>query len=157
MKRLLFILFALLPSIGLCQWVDPAPSGGNIYYNGGNVGIGISNPLRNLHVRGSSSVLQIDRNSDSPGVGITRYSSDWSTIYKSFHIATASQAEDNGQFQIIDWHQQTAGDGDVRFVIDNIGRIGIGTQFPGKHSMLMEICGFEETKQPSIFIEILRR
>ena len=80
-----------------------------------------------------------------------------STVYKSFHIATVSQAEDNGQFQIIDWHQQTAGDGDVRFVIDNIGRIGIGTQFPGKHSMLMEICGFEETKQPSIFIEILRR
>ena len=131
MKNHTVLFLLLLTTITVhAQWDGPDPVSGDIHYNNGNVGIGISSPIRNLHIRGTSNVVQVDRNSNSPSVGLTRYSPYWTTIYKSFHIAVRADAADNGQFQIIDQHQQTGGNGDVRFVIDNAGRIGIGTTDP---------------------------
>ena len=76
-------------------------SQGVIFSDGGNVGIGISNPTRPLHVRGFSNVLQIDRNSDSPGIGLTRYSSDWNTVFRSFHLEQWHQDRTTGNFKLL--------------------------------------------------------
>ena len=89
------LFMSLLFSLQAQNW--NGTTAGDIYYNSGNVGIGISTPTRNLHIRGTNNVVQVDRNSNSPSVGLTRYSPDWATIYKSFHIATRADAADNGQ------------------------------------------------------------
>jgi hypothetical protein len=96
----------------------------------GNVGIGTTSPERLLHVRGANGVVRIDRNSSAPGTMIARFSPDWSTVYKCFQIYVDGDGADNGCFGIGDSHQQVGGGADIRFYINNIGNVGIGTTSP---------------------------
>ena len=96
----------------------------------GNVGIGIANPVRPFHLRGSNTVLQIDRDTKDPGFGITRYSPGFGEVWKSFYFYTEGIGPNNGRFIIADWGRNVKGFSTPRLVIDNVGNIGIGTKTP---------------------------
>jgi hypothetical protein len=79
MKKLLTIVFGVAMGVqGFAQWQPNGATSGNIYYNGGNVGIGVS-PLADLHIsRANTSTNLLIENSQSasdkfPGINITNY------------------------------------------------------------------------------------
>ena len=92
----------------------------------GNVGIGIANPSRPFQLRGSNSVLQIDRDTKDPGFGVTRYSPGFGEVWKSFFFYTEGNSPNNGRFIIADWGTNTKGPSTPRLVIGNTGNIGLG-------------------------------
>lgn len=84
MKRIIVLICYLALSSAQAQWMDPAPVGGDIYYNGGNIGIGVSNPKGKLEIESSetnyrgiilsnSSNSTGDLNGGSPGIMFTRH------------------------------------------------------------------------------------
>lgn len=107
------------------QWNGPNNINGNIWRNG-NVGIGINNPSRPFQLRGSNSVLQIDRDTKDPGFGVTRYSPGFGNVWKSFFFYTEGTGPNNGRFIIADWGTQVSGPSTPRLVIGNTGNIGLG-------------------------------
>lgn len=116
------------------------PVNGN--FNGIRVGIGTNAPQRLLHMKGSDAMLRIDRTlPNGIGGGIALTSGTANTINKSFLIETHAAGPDNGWFMIKDWHQNVDGPNhDVRFLIDNHGKIGIGTMYPDR---LLHVSGEE--------------
>lgn len=98
----------------VAQWVT---SGNNIYYNVGNVGIGIDSPSHELSVRGVSAHIQITDTSNSTlsnaGVIIGMASSNDVELWNF----------QNGYFRI-------ATNGSERFRIDSLGNVGIGITSP---------------------------
>ena len=92
----------------------------------GNVGIGINNPSRPFQLRGSNSVLQIDRDTKDPGFGVTRYSPGFGEVWKSFFFYTEGTSPNVGRFIIADWGTSVKGLSTPRFVIGNTGNIGLG-------------------------------
>ncbi|MDX2302424.1 MAG: tail fiber domain-containing protein [Microscillaceae bacterium] len=107
------------------QWLGSGISTGSIYRDG-NVGIGISTPTRPFQLRGSNTVLQIDRDTKDPGFGVTRYSPGFGQVWKSFFFYTEGNAPNDGRFIIADWGTATSGPSTPRFVIANTGNIGLG-------------------------------
>lgn len=84
MKRIVILIWLVGLSSAQAQWVDPAPVGGDIYYNAGNVGIGVNTPKGKLEIEGSetdyrgiilsnSSNSTGDWNGGSPGIMFTRH------------------------------------------------------------------------------------
>ena len=61
MKKLVLLPLYWIITVSYGQWVDPAPAGGNIYYNNGNVGIGMDSPgaLLDLKLSGDSDFLRL--------------------------------------------------------------------------------------------------
>ncbi|HYG04231.1 MAG TPA: hypothetical protein VD927_17410, partial [Chryseosolibacter sp.] len=65
----LFFLILFLGSLNVyAQWNPNGATSGNIYYNGGNVGIGTSSPQAALHVKGQLMIPEAtDVSGASPG------------------------------------------------------------------------------------------
>lgn len=63
MKKLFLLPLYWIITVSYGQWVDPAPVGGNIYYNNGNVGIGMDSAgaLLDLRLSGDSDFLRLGR------------------------------------------------------------------------------------------------
>lgn len=103
-------------------------SGSDIYYNGGNVGIGLPNPAYDLHILGTKVTLQ----NTGQGNG---------TAYMDFESSTAGGAEltvgvVGGSGEGIVYHRTNQalkfGTNDqLRMTISNTGNVGIGTSSPG--------------------------
>jgi len=94
------------------------------------LGIGVLESRRPVHIRSNNAVVQIDRNSNSPGFIFSRYNSDYSIINKSFGFFANGDAADNGYVAFTDFHQGDGGGSDRRFVVDNDGSMivnGVGT------------------------------
>jgi len=94
------------------------------------LGIGVTESRRPVHIRSNNAVIQIDRNSNSPGFIFSRYNGDYSSIYKSFGFFAQGVSPDNGYVAFTDFHQGDGGGSDRRFVIDNDGSMivnGVGT------------------------------
>jgi hypothetical protein len=79
MKKLLAIVFGVTMGVqGFAQWQPNGATSGNIYYNGGNVGIGVS-PQADLHIsRANTSTNLLIENTQSatntfPGININNY------------------------------------------------------------------------------------
>jgi hypothetical protein len=97
--------------------------------DGGNIGIGTSNPISHLHISGSSDqLLTLQRTNIGAGmVGIdllraNEFSgTDWRIV------------NDGGTFQILDAVDNFAGAGDVNMTITQSGNVGMGTDNPGSH------------------------
>ncbi len=121
---------ATIPSLNLTGNISATGNSntlGNIFTTGGNVGIGTTSPQRQVHMNG---VLRIDRNIDTSGFILTRTSSDYSSIWKSFQFGVNSTTSGNGSFVISDQGTTAGNIGNQRLIIDNNGNIGIGAISP---------------------------
>ena len=93
------------------------------------LGLGVTTSRRPMHIRSNNAVIQIDRNSNSPGFIFSRYNSDYSVIEKSFGFFAYSDGPDDGYVAFTDFHQGDGGGSDRRFVLDNDGSMivnGVG-------------------------------
>ena len=99
--------------------------------SGGNVGVGLADPERPLHIRSSTNgVVRVDRASSMPAVEFNRYSaSDFSTIWSTWQIGTDATSATSRKFIIADV-SPVLGAGINRMVIDQDGKVGIGTTSP---------------------------
>jgi hypothetical protein len=103
---------------------------GNIFTTGGNIGIGTTNPARQLHIQGGG-VIRIDRDVDSSGFILTRTApGNYTSIWKTFQFGVSSSTSGNGYFAIHDLGNATGGAGSQRLIIDNNGNIGINNSIP---------------------------
>jgi hypothetical protein len=89
----------------------------------GNLGVGTTAPLRSVHLQGSNACFRMDRNKDSSAFILTRTSSDFNTVWKTFYVGVDASDVDNGSFFIGDRHNQTSGASEKRLIIDNAGNI----------------------------------
>lgn len=67
MKRIVILICLVGLSSAQAQWVDPAPVGGDIYYMGGNVGVGITSPFAKVQIVGTDQEMLRIGEVDSPG------------------------------------------------------------------------------------------
>jgi Chaperone of endosialidase len=138
MKKLSLVLM-LIGVSGLIFMVQPAEAqwsrnAGNsdVYLTNlsDDVGIGLNNPARQLHVRGDDAIFRLDRWINSPGFIISRMQYGIAAPLKTFHVGVKAWGVDAGRFFIEDLHTAEGGDGDVRLAIDEDGYVGIGTTTP---------------------------
>jgi len=154
MKRLtITLVFAMVSTIGFAQWQI---NGSNIYYNQGNVGIGVSNPSNKFEISGledfaddNRTFIKLINNSQSQNslVSMRLFSGVNGSFTSLTHlsetyIATSGQA-DFGQLRstgaglilratsgIIKFETGINGVSEVQMKIDSAGNIGIGTMSP---------------------------
>lgn len=111
------------------KWVD-GDSSGDIVYNGGNVGIGTSNPARLLHLKNNNSAIAFETPIDSNGSAFAQIKSarDGNSGFSStLEFATTESATAVPTFG----GNGTGGSGFVtRMLIDSAGNVGIGTTNP---------------------------
>ena len=105
------------------EWVsDPAgqwvTSGSNIYYNDGNVGIGVANPARELSIGDGSGSPNIQFLASSAGNSRIEFGD--------------SDDSDAGEIQYVHSsnYMQFTTNGSERLRIDSSGKVGIGTTSP---------------------------
>ena len=97
----------------------------------GWMGIGNSSPARQLHVQGNQAVSRMDRDVDSAAFIFVRTApGDFGTVWKSFMFGADASGVNNGRFVIGDLGTAVGGVSTKRLVIDNTGRVGIGTETP---------------------------
>ena len=107
--------------------------GGNGLFveDGGQVGIGTSNPNRALHLQGNNAAFRMDRDVNSSAFMLVRTAmGDFNTIWKTFVIGARASNVNNGEFIIDDLGTAVSGDGTRRLTINNSGNLAIGTQSP---------------------------
>ena len=86
-----------------------------------NVGIGVSAPERQLHIRGPNAQVRIDRPMDATSFQLVRTTAG-GDVLKSFVFGVLASGPDNGSFFIRDNAQNTTGATDrLRMRIDNAG------------------------------------
>jgi len=105
----------------------------------GLAGIGTSSPARQLHVRGNQAVSRMDRDVDSAAFIFVRTApGNFNTVWKSFMFGADASGVNNGRFVIGDLGTAVSGTSVKRLVIDNTGRVGIGTESPAE---LLHVAG----------------
>ena len=88
----------------------------------GDVGLGVSAPERQLHIRGTNAQIRVDRPADSSSFQLVRTSPDGSAVWKSFVFGVNASGVDDGLFFIRDNGTATTGSSpNVRLTIANDG------------------------------------
>ncbi|MCP4275718.1 MAG: hypothetical protein GY779_05125, partial [Gammaproteobacteria bacterium] len=109
----------------ISKWNGTALVTGTIYDNG-NVGIGSSNPNERLEVVDAGTRARVSVRGDSGATNLTGIDMEHTgTNTRKWLVGVVGSAL-QGAFAVVD---ETAGN-QVRFVIDRLGRIGIGTHNP---------------------------
>lgn len=93
-----------------------------MYVQPSGVGIGLSNPVRQLHLRGDNAAFRMDRNVDGASFFMVRTDANWNP-WKTFQVGVVSSGPNNGQFIINDLGQEVAGAGTNRMTITNTGDV----------------------------------
>jgi Chaperone of endosialidase len=107
--------------------------GGNGLFveDGGQVGIGLIDPSRALHLQGHNAVFRMDRDVNTSGFLFVRTApGDFNTIWKTYHVGGRASGVDTGEFIIDDLGTSVSGDGTRLLTISNSGDWAIGTQSP---------------------------
>ena len=95
------------------------------------MGIGTPSPARQLHIQGNQAVSRMDRDVDSAAFIFVRTApGNFGTVWKSFMFGADASGVNNGRFVIGDLGTAVGGTSTKRLVIDNTGRVGIGTETP---------------------------
>src|SRR6056300_828018 len=106
----------------------------------GRVGIGLTNPEREFHVRGETAVWRLDRDRNSAALHLHRFpTGDWTAPWKGYALGVDASDVDTGEFFIGDYGTAVSGGQTRRLTIDNSGNVIIGTQTTGSH--LLEVAG----------------
>lgn len=129
MKTILLHIFLLI-SVNLISQTYNVGDQNLMYFNSGNVGVGISSPERAMHIQSANAVFRIDRDRPSATLIMTQWAENFTSIYKSFTIGVTATELNNGYFRIADYGTAVSGSSINRFVIANNGNIGIGTDNP---------------------------
>jgi Chaperone of endosialidase len=107
--------------------------GGNGLFveDGGQVGIGLVDPSRALHLQGHNAVFRMDRDVNTAGFFFVRTApGDFNTIWKTYHVGGRASGVDTGEFIIDDLGTEVSGDGTRLLTINNSGNWAIGPQSP---------------------------
>jgi len=95
----------------------------------GLIGLGIDNPVRQLHLQGPNATFRMDRNADTAAFLLVRTSpSDLNSVWKTFVVGANASGVNNGEFIINDYGSAVGGTGALRrMTIKNNGDV----DFPG--------------------------
>ncbi len=88
----------------------------------GNVGIGLDNPERQLHLRGPNATFRMDRNVDTAAFILVRTNNAFAPL-KTFVVGVNASGTNNGEFVINDLGTATGGAGATRLRITNTGTV----------------------------------
>lgn len=149
MKNILLVLTFFLPFYLSGQWQT---NGSNIYYNGGKVGIGTSNPYRGLHVKSDELYIGLFEQSQIAGAdaglkirgsrnGCTSCDISYIDLFDydsnelggtEFNMAriSAGMARTYGQTGYLRFYTNNGSGIVERLRITDSGKIGIGTEEP---------------------------
>ncbi len=100
---------------------------GNIIISGGNLGIGIAAPAREVHI--GNGIFRIDRDTNTSSFYMVR-TNPTGGIMKAFLIGVDASAFSNGSFNISDNGTVAGGASTSRIFINNTGNVGISTTNP---------------------------
>jgi hypothetical protein len=87
-----------------------------------NVGIGLPNPVRQLHLRGPNATFRMDRTADTAAFILCRVDGA-ANVLKAFVVGTNASGANNGEFIIMDTGTGAGGAGEVRQRIQNNGDV----------------------------------
>ena len=111
---LFFVFFLTQQSPGLAQ-------DAMIIDDAGEVGIGVANPERLLHLRGANAQFRLDRSMDASSFQLVRITPS-NQVMKSFVFGVSASAVGNGEFSIKDNETATSGGaGEIRMTIKDNG------------------------------------
>jgi len=108
-----------------------AEGGGDVYFPGGNVGIGTTNPAKTLHIQTNDSAygsLRIQRNSTTQGETSIGFFGKSDTPYNEAWVIGENGWGHTGKFVI--GNENGGAGGNVRMTIQRDGNVGIGTTSP---------------------------
>lgn len=114
------LLFAL--GVNVHAQDTDVPPNSLVVDDNGNIGAGIENPQRQLHLSGDNAVFRMDRSQDSAAFMLVRTAPD-STPLKTFVIGVDASDLNNGAFVINDLGSDTSGPGARRMTIHNNGDV----------------------------------
>lgn len=128
------------------RWIGPGISVTTMHgvsstsgYFSSRVGIGVTQPERLFHVRGTDAIWRLDRDADTVGLQLHRFpSGDFSTPWKGFLLGVAASGANSGYFTIADYGQNVTGPVTHRLIIDTNGNVGVGTTSP---SAKLDVAG----------------
>ncbi len=86
-----------------------------------NVGIGISAPARQLHIKGDNAVFRMDRSTDTAAFMLVRTNLAGTAVLKTFVVGANAYGSNDGEFVINDLGNAVGGPGNRRMTIDNYG------------------------------------
>ena len=86
----------------------------------GNVGLGIDDPARQLHLKGTNATFRMDRSADTAAFLLVRTNAG-GTPLKTFVVGANAAGSNNGEFIINDLGTAVSGAGTRRMTINNEG------------------------------------
>jgi hypothetical protein len=88
----------------------------------GNVGVGLTNPARQLHLRGDNATFRMDRPVDTAAFILVRTDASGNPL-KTFVVGANAAGPNNGEFVINDLGANVGGPGTRRMTITNAGNV----------------------------------